>query len=642
MARHAHCDLPLGQFPKSFMTFSKLAFRYLMVAAGTSIGLVSTCAAQSNSLSLSVNSVSTSGFVSLNVSLTSAAASQPAALQWTLNYSTSDIIGFTAIEGAAAIGAGKTVTCSGNLCVIWGLNTTAIPSGVVAVLTFQLSSTVSGDLAFHITDALAASPLAEPIALDVADGRIAVVTQPILFPPDVAAGLTVMGSIAEIVSSGGWDTTINLINNGSTSTHARLKFFGYDGSDFSLPLTFPHGPDPTSTLFAASLDQTISPGATLVTRSTGPDVFPVQQGAAQVSADGSINGFAILRNRINHWETTVPIEMHNATSFLLAFDNSNGLAIGLAVANLRPQPANVQVTIRDDTGAELGAGSLFVPGSGHASFVLSTQFPFTMDKRGTIEILPPSGGQISAVGMRFTSPGTITTVPALANVGITGGSLSHIASANGWKTTFVLVNTGAAAAQAHLRFFADGGSALSLPLTFPQSGEGASSVASGLDRTMAAGATLVIESTGPDTDPLLTGSAQLTTDGDVGGFVIFRYNPNGQEATVPLENRNASAYLLAFDNTAGIVTGVAVSNASMEAAIVQVVIRDDTGAQIGTESVTLSPNGHTAFGLATQFPVTAGMRGTLEFVTPSGGRISALGIRTPPTLAFTTLPALTK
>jgi len=152
----------------------------------------------------------------------------------------------------------------------------------------------------------------------------------------------------------------------------------------------------------------------------------------------------------------------------------------------------------------------------------------------------------------------------------------------------------------------------------------------------------VIESTGPDTDPLLTGSAQLTTDGDVGGFVIFRYNPNGQEAAVPLENRNANAYLLAFDNTAGIVTGVAVSNASMEAAIVQVVIRDDTGAQIGTESVTLSPNGHTAFGLATQFPVTAGMRGTLEFVTPSGGRISALGIRTPPTLAFTTLPALTK
>ena len=32
--------------------------------------------------------------------------------------------------------------------------------------------------------------------------------------------------------------------------------------------------------------------------------------------------------------------------------------------------------------------------------------------------------------------------------------------------------------------------------------------------------------------------------------MIFRYNPNGQEAVVPLESRNASGYILAFDNTA--------------------------------------------------------------------------------------------
>ena len=41
---------------------------------------------------------------------------------------------------------------------------------------------------------------------------------------------------------------------------------------------------------------------------------------------------------------------------------------------------------------------------------------------------------------------------------------------------------------------------------------------------------------------LLTGSAQLTTAGHVGGFVIFRHN--GQEAVVPLESRNASGYII--------------------------------------------------------------------------------------------------
>ena len=132
--------------------------------------------------------------------------------------------------------------------------------------------------------------------------------------------------------------------------------------------------------------------------------------------------------------------------------------------------------------------------------------------------------------------------PALANIGTNGGSIAQIASGNGWQTTFVLVNAGAVSAQAHLKFFADNGSPLSLPIGFPQSGGGATTVASAVDQTLAAGATLLVESVGLDSDPAPTiGSAQLTTNGNIGGFVIFRYNPNGQEAVVPLESRGASA-----------------------------------------------------------------------------------------------------
>jgi hypothetical protein len=59
--------------------------------------------------------------------------------------------------------------------------------------------------------------------------------------------------------------------------------------------------------------------------------------------------------------------------------------------------------------------------------------------------------------------------------------------------------------------------------------------------------------------------------------------------------------------------------------------------------VTLAANGHTAFTLGVdKFLVTAGKRGTIEFVTPAGGQIGALGIRIPPVLTFTTLPALAK
>jgi hypothetical protein len=78
-------------------------------------------------------------------------------------------------------------------------------------------------------------------------------------------------------------------------------------------------------------------------------------------------------------------------------------------------------------------------------------------------------------------------------------------------------------------------------------------------------------------DVVLVGSAQLTTDGNVSGFAIFHYKPSGQEAVVPLETRNASAYVLAFDYTNGAATGLALANVSNQAANVPVIIRDDTG-----------------------------------------------------------------
>ena len=227
---------------------------------------------------------------------------------------------------------------------------------------------------------------------------------------------------------------------------------------------------------------------------------------------------------------------------------------------------------------------------------------------------------------------------------VSGGRIAHIASGNGWKTTFVLVNTGTNAAQAHLKFFADNGSPLSLPLAFPQTGGAASLVAATLDRTLAAGATMAIESTGPDTDPLLWGSAQLTTDGSVSGFVILRYNPNGQEAVVPLENRNANAYILVFDNTAGTATGVAVNVVSTRQVNIPMVVRNDAGTQIASGLVPLAANGHSAFTLAVdKFPETAGIRGTIEFDTPANAQIGVLGIRVPVgvTHTFTTLPTLT-
>ena len=241
---------------------------------------------------------------------------------------------------------------------------------------------------------------------------------------------------------------------------------------------------------------------------------------------------------------------------------------------------------------------------------------------------------------RYTPPGTQTTIPVLANVTNAGGSVSQVASAGGWITTVVLVNTGSTTAQAHLKLFGDSGSPLTLPLTFPQTGMAAT--AAQVDQPIAPNALLVIQSTGPDSAPVQIGSMQLTTDGNIGGYVIFRYTPNGQEASTPFQNLGANAHMLAFDHTGGVVTGTAINNASAVPVSVPVIFRDDTGAQIGAATISLPANGHAAFGLATQFPVTANIRGTAEFDTPPGAQINVLGLRSPPSLTFTTLPPITK
>jgi len=450
-----------------------------------------------------------------------------------------------------------------------------------------------------------------------------------------------IGSMPHLAVDENWTTTFTLVNTSASDAQSELNFLGDTGNPLPLPLTLPQQTADQSLQTTPTFDWTLASNASLIVQTASLANLPSQSGSTQLTATASMGGFAIFHLYPSEQEAVVPLETRNAPSYLLAFDNTNA-SLSVALANVAVEPANVSVLIHDDTGVQIGSGSLALLGGGHTSFVLSDLFPITAAQRGTVEFDTPPGGQISVLGVRNAAPGTLTTIPALAGAAAGGGTMAHIASANGWKTTFVLVNTGTSAAPAHLQFFDDYGNPLVLPLSFPQSGDGVSVFDSKIDRTLNAGATLLIESEGPLENPVQTGSAQLTTTGNVSGFGIFRYEPNGQEAVVPLENRNARSYILTFDNTAGISTGVAVSNSSLQPVNVQVIIRDDSGAQIGNSAIPLAANGHGAFVLANQFPVTEGIRGTLEFAAPAGAQISILGIRSPPTHTFTTLPTQTR
>ena len=444
-----------------------------------------------------------------------------------------------------------------------------------------------------------------------------------------------LGSIAHLAVGDGWETSFQLVNPTDTPARSFATFWSNGGS--ALPLSVsPSLPNPDT--ITSNLDWVLPAHATFAFSSLGAGTLDVQTGAARLMSDIGVTGFVRFRYAPRDQEAIVPLELRKAESYVFSFDNTNGIATGVAIANFAGSAATIPVVIRDDSGAQIGTGSVALAANGHSAFVLSDQFASTDGRSGTVEFDTPASGPISVLGLRFPPGGRFTTIPVVASTDTAGGSMAHLAVGDGWTSTLELVNFGAASAQAHVRFFSNDGTPLKLPLTFAAT----SVTTAAVDQTLAPQARLVIQSNATDGAPLQTGSAQLTSNGSVSGFIRFRYGPRDQEAIVPIESSNAATYTLVYDNTNGLATGVAVANLSNAAATIPVIIRDSTGTQTGSDSLVLGANTHNSFVLSDRFAATANQTGTIEFDTPAGGSISILGIRFPASGAFSTIPVVTR
>ena len=121
----------------------------------------------------------------------------------------------------------------------------------------------------------------------------------------------------------------------------------------------------------------------------------------------------------------MPLEGPGAASYLLAYDDTGGNVLGIALANPLAKDQNIGVSISDDSGTFIEADSLIIPANGHISFVLPAFYPVTANRRGTIMFYAFQGGQqFGVLGMRFAAPNNaLTTIP-----GLTGGSSASAAS----------------------------------------------------------------------------------------------------------------------------------------------------------------------------------------------------------------------
>jgi hypothetical protein len=501
---------------------------------------------------------------------------------------------------------------------------TSAGSGVgPGIITFQVSPNAGGAISGSFTIA----------------GQTFAVEQSAASIPGLAAA----GSLGQVASEGTWDFSLIGINLGASSATARFSFADNNGEPLMLPLTFPQQASAAGPELVSTLDRTLNPNAQIVMESTGPDNAATLIGSGQLLSNGNVSGFGIFSNPKQHWNAVVPLETRNASKYILAFDNTTPLTTGVAVASLAAQAQNVTAIVKDDAGVQIGSNAtISLSALGHTSFMLNNPpagFPATTGKRGTIEFDTPPSGQLSVLGLRANGP-ALTTLPVLANVGTSGGSITHVALNGGWTSVFYIVNTGSAAAQFTLNFFDENGIALAVPLSLPQSGT--NTTTSALTRSLAPGAILAVETQAQDAQALVIGSAQLTTTGNISGFEIFRWTTFGQEASVPLETRTPNSFVLVFDDTNGLTTGVALANQNAAAAIVTVRIYDDAGTLLQTTSINLGSGGHTSFMLPANYAVTTNKRGMVEFIVPLGGKISAIGLRAKSDGTLTTIPVLTK
>jgi hypothetical protein len=439
--------------------------------------------------------------------------------------------------------------------------------------------------------------------------------------------------LSQIADGAGWKTSVILVNLDTQPAPFTLRFFRGDGT--VLPLAVEGSPGRLEVV-----EGIIPVGGSRTIQTAGTDTA-LSQGWAELSSAQRISGLGVFRQRTEGRpdqeagvSATTP-----ALRFVLPFDNTQGFVSSMALVNTNNTQARaVTGAPRQEDGSALPGDSVNLPLRGHTAFEMAQRFQSVAQRRGSIEFSSPSA-DFSALGLRFNPGGSFTSLPALTvplstDPRPTTQVISQVADGDGWKTTITLVNLDTVPAPFTLRFWAQNGTALSIP----QLAGGSSDVIEG---TIPVGGTRVIETLG-GTSALVQGWAELSGTRAIGGLAVFRQRVTGradQEAAVTL-TATGNRFVLPFDNTENYVTSMALVNSSATVgSAITVVIRNEAGQQIGAETVSLSGRGHTAFSLSERFASTRNLRGTVEF-TSTGSQITGLGLRFNPGGAFTSFPVL--
>jgi hypothetical protein len=147
---------------------------------------------------------------------------------------------------------------------------------------------------------------------------------------------------------------------------------------------------------------------------------------------------------------------------------------------------------------------------------------------------------------------------------------------------------------------------------------------------------VALESTSTDSTAT-TGWVQVSTDSST-TTVLERFDytslPDPKSGIVNLQrggtfpqfSATATGYMLPFNEAEGDFTAIAIANVTSSTINVTVTTRNFLGTTKGTHTLTLAPQEHQQFLLASKYTETAGVLGTVEFYAGGINQIAVMGL----------------
>ncbi|HEY3411892.1 MAG TPA: hypothetical protein VGM51_02430, partial [Armatimonadota bacterium] len=181
---------------------------------------------------MALSSVTTTaeGKVDLALSLTSS-GTQPAGLQWTLEFATSDFTAMTVTAGPSAATAAAELTCNAesgkSVCLLSGLTYNTMADGVVAIATLTPSANTNLTKVIGVTNAISASLSGDDIITAATGGTVTV-------PAPTSIGISSLACTPSSVMAAG-TTTCSVTLNQTAPVGGTVVTLSDDSTALTVP-----------------------------------------------------------------------------------------------------------------------------------------------------------------------------------------------------------------------------------------------------------------------------------------------------------------------------------------------------------------------------------------------------------------------